>query len=75
MPIYEYRCEPCDKKFEKIRRMSDETPVLCPICGGSAQKQLSGFAAHTGGSSFPSMGAGLPSAPSRGAPACPSGGG
>ncbi len=75
MPIYEYRCEPCDKTFEKIRRMSDETPVSCPDCGDEAKKQLSGFAARTGGgASFPMAGSGGGPAPC-GAPSCAPGGG
>ena len=72
MPIYEYRCDPCEKTFEKIRRMSDESPVPCPDCGDEAKKQLSGFAARTGGVSFSTSG-GAP-APC-GAPSCAPGGG
>lgn len=33
MPIYEYYCEACDKKFETLVR-GDEVPV-CPQCGQS----------------------------------------
>ena len=62
MPIYEYRCEPCEKTFEKIRRASDETPMVCPDCGDEVRKLVSTFAARTGGASF-SSGASSPSAP------------
>ena len=33
MPIYEYRCTPCDKVFEElIIRKADEAEVRCPSC-------------------------------------------
>jgi len=49
MPIYEYNCEDCGTKFEKlIRRTGDE--VACPSCGQNHLKlQLSTFAAHANG--------------------------
>ena len=49
MPIYEYSCEDCGTKFEKlVRRQGDE--VLCPSCGQAHLKtELSTFAAHAGG--------------------------
>jgi putative FmdB family regulatory protein len=72
MPIYEYRCDACDETFEKMRRMSDETPVVCPECGDEARKLLSGFAAHTGGGGFSGGGGGCASA---GSPSCAPGGG
>ena len=34
MPIYEYRCNQCDRAFEElIIRRSDEGEVKCPKCG------------------------------------------
>jgi putative FmdB family regulatory protein len=33
MPIYEYRCEPCDHSFETLVRGQGDTPH-CPHCGG-----------------------------------------
>ena len=49
MPIYEYSCEDCGTKFEKlVRRQGDE--VLCPSCGQAHLKtELPTFAAHAGG--------------------------
>lgn len=32
MPIYEYRCEPCDQPFEALVRSSTDVPE-CPKCG------------------------------------------
>ncbi len=44
MPIYEYACNGCGSRFEKlVRRFAEE--VSCPGCGGAAvDKQLSVFA-------------------------------
>ena len=34
MPIYEYACASCEKRFEElIVRKSDESEVKCPACG------------------------------------------
>lgn len=32
MPIYEYQCEACDHKLEKLQKLSDEPLKVCPIC-------------------------------------------
>jgi putative FmdB family regulatory protein len=44
MPIYEYACNGCGSRFEKlVRRFAEE--VSCPSCSGaSVDKQLSVFA-------------------------------
>lgn len=52
MPIYEYKCDGCGKKFEKLMRSYDAAPPACPSCEGEkVTMQLSTFAAHSGGSS------------------------
>ena len=50
MPIFEYRCESCGTRFEKLIRRAGETDGLeCPSCGDRRLKQeLSTFAAHAG---------------------------
>jgi putative FmdB family regulatory protein len=61
MPIFEYRCEKCETKFEKLVR-NGTTAVLCPTCGHDrVNQELSTFAAHSGTSknSAP-MGGGCP---------------
>ncbi len=40
MPIYEYRCESCDHKLEKLQRMSEGDLVDCPECKRPALKRL-----------------------------------
>lgn len=51
MPIFEYRCESCGTKFEKlIRRAADEQALACPSCGTEKiEKELSTFSAHANG--------------------------
>lgn len=53
MPIYEYRCQDCGSKFEKlVRRAEDASEIECPSCGQKhLQQELSTFAAHAGGNS------------------------
>ena len=61
MPIYEYKCDDCGTKFEKLVRRDDK--VLCPECGEShLTTQHSTFAAHANGKSQ-----------AQPAPACPGG--
>lgn len=60
MPIFEYRCDDCGSKFEKlVRRAGDR--VLCPQCGEShLTTQFSTFAARANGKSAE---AAMPSCP------------
>ena len=49
MPIYEYRCDDCGTKFEKLVRRSDSDAIQCPSCGEKhLTQQLSTFAAQVG---------------------------
>ena len=66
MPIYEYRCEDCGTKFEKLVRRSPDAPEIeCPSCGQKRLKQeLSTFAAHANGGT---KSAEMPSCPNSGA--------
>ena len=40
MPIYEYRCQQCGHKLEKLQRMSDEPLRECPACAEPGLKRL-----------------------------------
>jgi putative FmdB family regulatory protein len=41
MPIYEYRCSECGKKFEKLLlSISSTSQVECPRCGGRKVEKL-----------------------------------
>ena len=33
MPLYEYECDECGVRFERMQRMSDEPIEECPECG------------------------------------------
>lgn len=61
MPIFEYLCEDCGNKFEKLVRGSQG--VQCPSCGQEHLKQqFSTFAARANGASHAD--AEMPSCPS-----------
>lgn len=42
MPLYDFKCEQCEKTFELLVKISS-TPV-CPACGGALVKLLSRIA-------------------------------
>jgi len=48
MPIFEYQCDDCGNKFEKlVRRSAEANAVRCPSCGTDhLTTQYSTFAAH-----------------------------
>jgi putative FmdB family regulatory protein len=50
MPIFEYSCDDCGSKFEKlVRRSADADAVRCPSCGQAhLTTQYSTFAARSG---------------------------
>jgi putative FmdB family regulatory protein len=53
MPVYEYRCEECDERFELfVRSMTKQNTFTCPECGSQRiRKNVSLFGiASTGGS-------------------------
>jgi len=45
MPIYEYRCDECDEKFELfVRSTTQKANPTCPKCGSkNARKNISLF--------------------------------
>ena len=45
MPIYEYQCEECGHKLEKLQKISDEPLKFCPQCGNQSLKKLVSAAA------------------------------
>jgi putative FmdB family regulatory protein len=40
MPLYEYACEACGKRFERIQKFSDPPVDVCPHCGGGPVTKL-----------------------------------
>jgi putative FmdB family regulatory protein len=64
MPIYEYLCDDCGERYERIV-MNKSTRVTCPKCeSGKKTVQLSVFAASANGSK--SGGSSAEAAPPRG---------
>jgi putative FmdB family regulatory protein len=52
MPLYEYQCDACGHRFERIQKYSDPLIESCPACGGSVQKLLSSPAIQFKGSGW-----------------------
>jgi len=40
MPIYEYECFLCGRKFDRIQRVNDPPVKECPYCSGSVRRLL-----------------------------------
>jgi putative FmdB family regulatory protein len=41
MPVYEYMCEQCEKKFEELQHSYEEKLVECPECSGKLKRLIS----------------------------------
>lgn len=52
MPLYEYECFVCHKRFERIRRVADASGVDCPECGGKVRRLLGAPALQFKGSGW-----------------------
>src|SRR3954464_730291 len=52
MPLYEYECDACGHRFEKIQKFSDPLEDTCPKCGGPIHKLMSSPAIQFKGSGF-----------------------
>ena len=52
MPLYEYQCESCETRFERIQKFSDPPVETCPSCGGRVRKLLSSPAIQFKGSGW-----------------------
>ncbi len=33
MPIYEFECAACGNRFDRLQKLSDPDPTVCPNCG------------------------------------------
>ncbi len=71
MPIYEFVCNKCSNKFEKLLPMNDgKDGVFCPKCNGEAHKVFSTFATISSGSAGSDMDFGAPSGGGGGCSSC-----
>lgn len=52
MPLYEYQCEACGNRFERIQKFSDPPVEECPKCGGAVRKLISSPAIQFKGSGW-----------------------
>jgi putative FmdB family regulatory protein len=52
MPTYDYRCEPCDERFEVTRSFADTSPVTCVSCGLPAKRVFTPVGVVFKGSGF-----------------------
>ena len=53
MPLYEYQCDACEHRFERIQKFSDPPVDVCPHCGkGPVRKLLSSPAIQFKGSGW-----------------------
>jgi len=52
MPLYEYQCQSCGHRFERIQKFSDAPLETCPSCGGPVKKLLSSPAIQFKGSGW-----------------------
>jgi putative FmdB family regulatory protein len=68
MPLYEYTCRGCSRRFEVLQRVgAGHEGVACPACGSAeVVKQLSTFASAMASGSGAAMPCGAPSAASCG---------
>ena len=40
MPTYEYECEDCGHRFERLQKMSDRPVTKCPQCSGRVRRLI-----------------------------------
>ena len=53
MPLYEFECEACKIRFDRIQKYTDPNPDVCPSCGkGPIRKMPSSPAIQFKGSGF-----------------------
>jgi putative FmdB family regulatory protein len=53
MPVYDYDCAACGRRFEVIHGVHAEGPTACPLCGeGPVRKAVTAAAVHYRGSGW-----------------------
>lgn len=52
MPLYEYQCQQCGRRIEKIQSFSAEPLTTCEVCGGALEKLISAPAIQFKGSGW-----------------------
>ena len=52
VPLYEYLCSKCGRRFEKIEKANASTKKKCPKCGAMAERELAAPAIQFKGSGW-----------------------
>lgn len=53
MPVYDYTCAACGRRFEVLHGVHAEGPTECPLCGkGPVRKAITAAAVHYRGSGW-----------------------
>ena len=53
MPLYDYDCAACGRRFEVVHGIHDKGPATCPLCGaGPVRKAFAAPAVHFKGSGW-----------------------
>ncbi len=52
MPLYEYECEHCHRRTEKIQKFSDPELTTCPFCSGPLARTITAPAIQFKGSGW-----------------------
>src|SRR5437899_2060838 len=52
MPLYEYECQQCHRRVEKIQKFSDAPLTTCPHCSGALERTLTAPAVQFKGSGW-----------------------
>ncbi len=53
MPIYGFECDNCGHRFDRLQKISDADPTICPDCGAEAlRRQLTAPAFRLSGSGW-----------------------
>ncbi len=53
MPLYDYDCANCGRRFEVIHGVHADSPTTCPLCGGGpVRKAITAPAVHYKGSGW-----------------------
>jgi putative FmdB family regulatory protein len=60
MPLYEYVCQSCGERFEKlVRNTTNSVEIICPSCASAAVKRALSTFATSGGAESASPACGL----------------
>jgi len=53
MPVYDYTCAACGRRFEVLHGVHADGPTACPLCGrGPVRKAITAAAVHYRGSGW-----------------------